>query len=362
MGGSVEDEDATFDFETHRRIALDDYARVRPLYEAFSFCVRDILVDAVDRKSIKVHSIEARAKTLESFGTKVTTPSEENPDRPKYNDPLDQIVDLAGVRAITFFPRTVDEVDECVREQFEVVEKVDHGVTLLQQERLGYQSVHYIVRLTDVRTTLPEYERFKGLEAEVQVRTVLQHAWAEIEHDIQYKSSAIIPDTIRRRIIALAGLLEVADREFQAIQDADLSLREAARVSVEEGVLSEVDITPDALRAYLDKRLGPDARMSEFSYSWTARLLRKLGFTDFAQVDEAIADYDDDRISRILTGTRQGQISRFEYLLHAGMGVNFYSNHPWFSNPWFAKAFERQLEKLRKAGIQIGSYEPPNQD
>jgi ppGpp synthetase/RelA/SpoT-type nucleotidyltranferase len=51
------------------------------------------------------------------------------------------------------------------------------------------------------------------------VRTILQHAWAEIEHDIQYKSARALPPALRRRLAALAGLLEIADREFQAIRD-----------------------------------------------------------------------------------------------------------------------------------------------
>ena len=108
------------------------------------------------------------------------------------------------------------------------------------------------------------------LVAEVQVRTILQHAWAEIEHDIQYKSTIAIPNTIRRRFMALAGLLEIADREFQAIQNEDKLLKEQARASVEEGVLNQVEITADALRSYLDRRVGPDARTTEFSYEYTA--------------------------------------------------------------------------------------------
>src|SRR5438309_774277 len=77
--------------------------------------------------------------------------------------------------------------------------------------------------------------------AEIQVRTILQHSWAEIEHDIQYKSVSVIPAEIRRRFMSLAGMLEIADREFQAIQDADKRLTEEARASVEGGQLGKVE-------------------------------------------------------------------------------------------------------------------------
>ncbi len=347
-----------FDFEEHRRTAVDKYARVRPLYENFSSVVRQILTESIAARMLKIHSIEARAKSLEAFGDKVMKPSDSNPNEPKYPEPLQQVTDLAGVRVITFFPRTVEAIDECINQQFEVVEKVDLSASLEKEERLGYQSVHYIVRLMGDRTHLPEYKQFEGLKAEIQVRTVMQHAWAEIEHDIQYKSPDTIPSTIRRRFMSLAGLLEIADREFQAIQDADATLREEARASVEEGSLRKVEITPDALKVYLDKRLGPDARMSDFSYEWDTRLLRGMGFTDFAQVDECIFGYDDDLISRILAGQRQGQLTRFEYLLLAGMGQNFLLRHRWANEPWFQERVNDELRKLRASGTKVGSYSP----
>ncbi len=284
------------------------------------------------------------------------TPSELDPNKPKYASPQEEITDLAGVRVITFFPRTVGKVDEAIREQFEIEEKVDHTASLQREEKLGYQSVHYVVKLTGQRTALPEYRKFIGLRGEIQVRTVMQHAWAEIEHDIQYKSAVIIPSGIKRRFIALAGLLEIADREFQAIQDADNSLREEARVSVQRGNLKEVEITPDALQTYLNKNLGSDLRISTFSYEWMSQVLLELGFTNLSQVQRCIAPYADIDISRIISGTRQGQLVRFEQMLLAGMGEEFIKRHSWNEHPWFIESCEKALQKLKEHGIKFGGY------
>lgn len=92
--------------------------------------------------------------------------------------------------------------------------------------------------------------------------------------------------------MTLAGLLEIADREFQAIEDDDIRLRAEARKSVAEGRLDDVEITGDALKAYLDKKLGPDGRMADWSYSYTTRLLRDLGFRDLSEVDTAISGFE----------------------------------------------------------------------
>jgi putative GTP pyrophosphokinase len=287
-----------FDLEAHRRLAVEKYQQVRPLYAAFAEVMHSILKQSLTSAGLKVASIEWRAKDLESYGDKASQPPPNDPEKPKYSDPLREITDLAGVRIITFFPRTIGQVDSVVCQQFKVLEVSDKGDLLRQEERFGYQSVHYLVSLNPQSTSLPEYSRSQNLIAEVQVRTILQHAWAEIEHDLQYKSVETIPSGVRRRFMSLAGLLEIADREFQAVQDEDERLRQAARTSIREGRLEGVEITADALKAYLNKKLGPDGRMSPDSYEWVARMLRRMGFTNFRQIDECIANYDDDALSR----------------------------------------------------------------
>lgn len=352
------DEDGAFDFEGHRLRAIDRYQRVRPLFQDYANSVRSILNAALVSRKIKIGALDARAKGLDSLGNKAKTPSEQDSNRPKYQDPLKEITDLAGVRVITFFPRTVNDVDEAITSEFEVIEKIDKGAALRQEEKFGYQSVHYVVRLLSNRTILPEYRRYANLVAEIQVRTVLQHAWAEIEHDIQYKAAEAIPPEIRRRFSVLAGLLELADREFQLIQGEDEDIRVAARVSVQQGRLGEVELSPDALKAYLDEKLGSDGRVAEWSYNYEVGTLRRLGFKNLQQVDDCIAGLDDDRISRLLWGGRQGQISRFDDLLLAGMGENFIRRHPWRNAPYWPNQWKTNLQKLTKAGVQVRNYSP----
>ena len=301
------------------------------------------------------------AKSPESFGRKAATPSELDNNKPKYEQPMEQINDLAGVRVITFVIHTVDTTCKCIEEEFDVLERVDHGATLLQQEKFGYQSVHYIVQLKSQRVSLSEYRRFKALKVEIQVRTILQHAWAEIEHDIGYKSSIVIPNAIRRRFAALGGMLEIADREFDSIQKQDLALRAEAIASVEAGNLGSVEITPYTLKAYLDKRLGPDGRMTDYSYEYTAKTIREVGFVDLGQVEQCVGGLDDDALSRVATGSRQGQISRFELLLLAGMGdffIGYYSTKQGWG--FYVEILGRYLQKFKEAGVRVRSYVPGN--
>jgi len=244
-----------------------------------------------------------------------------------------------------------------ISEEFEVIDRSDKGQELEEEERFGYKSIHYLVRLRLNRAQLPEYSRFCESVTEVQLRTILQHAWAEIEHDIQYKAASVIPVEIRRRFMALAGMLEMADREFQAIQDADAKLRADAQAKVEQGQFEGVEITPDSLKAYLDRRLGPDGRISPWSYNWTARLVRRLGFSRLRQVDDAIRPYDDAKLSRIAAGGRQGQTARFEYMLLAALGEEYQKRHTFAGKSWFGFAESLNLEAFKKAGVPVGTYD-----
>jgi ppGpp synthetase/RelA/SpoT-type nucleotidyltranferase len=344
-------EAVSFDFDAHRKAAVEQYSRQQSLCRDFAEVVSDILTDAIKSRGLRVNAIQYRAKELESFGKKSITPAEQSSTEPKYRNPLADITDLAGVRVITFFPRTVDEVGQCVQAEFDVIERVDHTATAQREERLGYQSVHYLVRLGNNRNRLSEYRRFEGLVAEVQVRTVMQHAWAEIEHDIRYKSKSSIP--------LAAGLLEIADREFQAIQAEDASLRAAAKTLINEGRLDEVEVTADALHTYLDARLGTDDRISDYTYEWMAKILWGIGFQNLGQVHECISGLDDDKLSRTALGSRSGQVTRFEVLLVTAMGSdNYLEGHPWGEAGWYRNIVNGWVEKLRQSEVPIGSYLP----
>ncbi len=350
-----------FDFESHRKSAVEQFARKRELYEDFASAIRDILADAIKTRGLKVNEIQFRAKEVKSFGKKAMTPNEQNPEEPKYKNPMSDITDLAGVRVITFFPSTVHEVCQLVQEEFDAFQRVDHTASAEREQRLGYLSVHYLVRLGSNRTKLSEYKKFDGLTAEIQVRTVLQHAWAEIEHDIRYKSTSTIPQVISRRFMTLAGLLEIADHEFEAIQKEDAYLRANARTLIDEGRLAEVELTPDALRSYLNVRLGSDDRISDWNYDWTTKMLRGMGFQNLSQVDECISGLDDDKLSRVALGGRRGQVSRFEVMLAASMGENYLQSHPWIlssTGEWYRHLVKEWWERLKQAGITIGSYQP----
>lgn len=347
-----------FDFEQHEQAAIAAYQKVHSYYSGLAEVMKRILIESIKNRKILTHSVEGRAKDPLSFGKKAAKPSENDPNLPRYPNPLSDIKDMAGIRIITYFPSTQVDIDKMIEAEFRIIEKSDKGAELIEEDKFGYKSIHYLVKIHKKRASLPEYSQYADSIAEIQVRTILQHAWAEIEHDIQYKSSSIIPPEIHRRFSSLAGLLEIADREFQGIQDDDRKQRESDASKIQDGDLENVLITPNSLKIFLDKRFGPDGRLSDFSYEWTVRLLKKLGFSSLSQIETCIGEYNDYEISRIAKATRQGQTTRFELLLLAGMGENYIKRHIFATEAWFGASDRLLLEEFKQRGIKAGDYDP----
>jgi len=348
-----------FDPSSYGEKAAATYRPLRPLYHDFARCIKSLLDEALGTSDVKTHSVDARAKTLDSFAKKAATVHPLDPSRPKYEDPLGDIKDMAGVRVITFLPTAVKQVVAAVEDQFDVIEQEDKFDRLSQQERFGYTSVHLLVRLKPNRTSLLEYRRFSSLVGEIQVRTILQHAWAEIEHDIEYKGAQVVAASVRRRFMAVAGMLEIADREFQAIQDEVRQRRRASTESVAEGRLDRAELTPEALRSYLQRRLGADRRVGDTNYETWVRVLHDLGFRTLGQVDECIRGLDGDAISRNIWGTKRPQLQRFEGMLLAGMGDYYIEQHPSHLLDHFAELRRRWLDRLKEHGGPVRGYRPP---
>jgi ppGpp synthetase/RelA/SpoT-type nucleotidyltranferase len=168
--------------------------------------------------------------------------------------------DVLGVRIITFFPDEVDKVADVVAREFDIDDEnsIDKRATHAPEE-FGYMSLHYVARLNEARATLSENARFKGLPFEVQIRSILQHAWAEIEHDLGYKTKSSIPPDSHRRFSRLAASLEGADEQFKVIRDELAEYQRELPAAIRR-VPATVDINGDSVLALAAEDPGDEAR------------------------------------------------------------------------------------------------------
>lgn len=192
---------------------LSAYDAFRPTYDAFVERLTALLEELLAVEGLRLLSISGRVKDRDSVMRKIAAGGG------KYESILD-ITDIAGLRVIAYFADDVDKIGRVVRREFDVIEQ--HSVdkrAVLPAEQFGYLSLHEVIQLSSHRSAQFGNERFQSLRAEIQIRSVLQHAWAEIEHDLGYKAEVTLSRDIRREFARIASLLETADNAFIAIRD-----------------------------------------------------------------------------------------------------------------------------------------------
>lgn len=225
---------------------VEQYKALRPTLEAFSLRLKNLLLDIAHDNDIDVHVIEARTKTVDSFSEKLSRPGK------SYQNPLEEITDLCGLRVILYYQEDVDKFCNLIREELYVDDSksVDKRHEL-RADQFGYVSIHLISRLNTTRMSLVEWRKYHNLNVEIQVRTVLQHAWASISHALQYKSKADIPNQFVRQLTRIAGLLELSDEQFSNLRAQRESLRTTISASLRKNDL-DVQINALALEQYLE--------------------------------------------------------------------------------------------------------------
>lgn len=166
---------------------------VMPQHARLTATVAALIENLIKRCGIEYLSVTSRTKELDSAHEKIL--------RKEYDDPPRQITDLTGIRVITYLETQVAEIEKLIRASFSVDEanSMDRS-SVLGDDRVGYRSTHFVCTLGHNRTSLPEYDEVSDLPFEIQVRTVLQHAWAELAHDRSFKFGAPLPKSIRRKI------------------------------------------------------------------------------------------------------------------------------------------------------------------
>ena len=180
--------------EEHKR-QIESYTAERPHYLTYA----DVLKRALERAcavSLPEAFAQARAKTVSSFAEKCVR------KYPKYKDPVHDLTDLCGARVIVQTLEQVEAVRQFVEANFTIHEKEEKG-TLLGEDRFGYRDMHYIIGLKSERCAalgiaLDEQQTIGTRKAELQVRTWLQHAWADTLHDRLYKNPLPLPGETRR--------------------------------------------------------------------------------------------------------------------------------------------------------------------
>ncbi|MDN2671421.1 hypothetical protein OX459_08470 [Janthinobacterium sp. SUN026] len=269
---------------------------IRGYYEMLSnhqrLCdeVQYILEKKIKHLGIEIGNLSSRAKTLASFCEKIK--------RKTYARPLEEITDLSGVRIVFLYASDRLKLEQLVEREFDILEKVDK---LSDQgfEKFGYGALHYIVKLKKQHAGA-RYDDLREFRCEIQIRTILQDAWAIVAHHLSYKHEEDIPKELKRKLYALAGLFETADDQFERINYLRGEYQEGVKKSmIDNSELSlDVDVNLDNLLGYISWKF-PDRRESTAeSASSLLEELNNFGYKKLKDIDSVVNETWDAVLAR----------------------------------------------------------------
>jgi putative GTP pyrophosphokinase len=217
---------------TDRTSLLVRYEDLRERYGRLGTEFEVALVNLLYEQGISHFSVTHRIKQFDSFYDKVA--------RKGYGRPFDQTEDLCGLRVICFFSSDVRRVCAAIKREFRVMEADDKALRL-GVDQFGYRSYHFVVCIREAWEVSPIYRGLSNLKAEVQVRSILMHAWAEIEHAMVYKNPRKVSEDTRRELSALSAQFEQADR---TLDDLRVKIQRSSRfdrdAELDGGLLNEL--------------------------------------------------------------------------------------------------------------------------
>ena len=224
------------------RLILEDYRKQREDFVKLGDVAHDMLANIAKDLGLTVLAVEHRVKEEKSLAGKLERKGD------SYNT-LEDITDILGCRVICFLSDEIDKIGKKVEESFVVDwENSSDKRALIKEDAFGYLSLHYIC-------SLPFGDKWPdeicGKKFEIQIRTILQHAWSAIHHDIGYKSDFGVPREIRRQFARLAGLLELADDEFVRARDNMFDYTEDIRKRIITDDADDVAINMISLNEYV---------------------------------------------------------------------------------------------------------------
>jgi ppGpp synthetase/RelA/SpoT-type nucleotidyltranferase len=221
-------------------------------YKDFAELVEGMLeVSIRGNRQLRLQQVQSRAKNPASLKGKL-----EKVGLLESNAIEDEIKDLAGCRLIFYTNSDVAAFlsSGILQEHFKVDwerTKFHHPVPMASEKPRLFISNNFVVKLKEELAQRPEFERFRGIRCEVQVQTILNHAWSEMEHDILYKrprlegfGGRLMSDIDERMQKIMRDYLIPAGYEFQKVVN-DFERLSSGKELFDEGPLLAIQNCQD---------------------------------------------------------------------------------------------------------------------
>jgi len=316
------------------------YDNIEDKLQSMAVNIKNAVKGFLDAEKIEYLDVFFRIKKFDSFIEKIE-------DR-KYQNPFDETEDLCGLRIICFYVGDIRKIAKIIEREFDVL-NWENKADNLDADRFGYLSEQGAVKIKNSWCNAPEWRGLNQYKAEIQIRTVSMHAWAEIEHKLNYKKKKHIPKQLQRRIYRLSALFELADEQFETFRNAQTEYTEKlVKLYGDRDFNLNQELNLDSLQLFLDILIPNKAT----SLKSTRGLLDELFAVDLS-LDDVYQSYQ--RTSAILhniekeyyskTGKRFSQTGTIKCSLDITDNY-YYSSHDNFE-------IEKELREKWKKELEI---------
>jgi len=262
-----------------------EYAKKVPLFKR---CIEN-LIQAIEvflqENNVLYLNISGRIKEFDSFIEKIS--------RKKYSAPFEENEDFCGIRIIVYYQKDIQIIQEIINREFDILQSTVKADDLGVNE-FGYRSNHSTVKIKEAWLAAPNYRGLKEIKIEIQIRTILMHTWAEVEHKLAYKNKDQVPKELRRQLSILSAKFEESDDQFQKLKDDIERYRDDIKLSVEShGIVPEKsELNYDSLIALLDYYLRGYPRNRSTVITLLSRLnAEQLSIEDIEELLKKIQPY-----------------------------------------------------------------------
>lgn len=199
----------------------EKYEAEKPMYKAWGEYVAQYILDQMNLSSSEKQQIikmpvKPRVKDTESIIAKAFFRNGK-----KYTDPFNQITDKVGIRFVVMVTDQIKIIEDVIKKATIWKYSKDQDYQEIIEKKpdvFGYQSVHYVVR--NIQEFVFNGETIKsGIACEIQIRTLEQHAYAELSHDYFYKNDDSIASSLRRNLARSMALNETTDELFSKVYE-----------------------------------------------------------------------------------------------------------------------------------------------
>ena len=267
--------------------SLEQYSVLLPRLNAASDAIGDAIRARLRDDGLNHHTVQARVKDPGSVKEKLDRLTADG--RFKYERGLEQLDDLIGVRIIMFLEPDIADVATALKGQFDCREDDDKTSSQRRNGQIGYAGRHLVLEVPAGNVPVGCHT-FIGERFEVQIRTVLQHAWAAFEHDIRYKGLAEANAEVDRAFTMASTLIELADAQFSAIND--IVKRRQAESTAEFAANPATELTGDILHDMLARLLPEHPRSQARQYGWLGDVLAANGVRTVADAEKLFGAAD----------------------------------------------------------------------